>query len=58
MPYNSFVLKKSILNNEGVYICDEKFTAIFEEKTSCGGPDNLCKWRTTINVYPLPYLKK
>ena len=30
LPYNSFVLKKSILNNEEVYICDEKFAAIFE----------------------------
>jgi hypothetical protein len=58
LPYNSFALKKAILNNEDVYICDEQFATIFEEKTSCEGADSVCRWRTIINVYRLPYFKK
>lgn len=58
LPYNSYALKKAILNNEGVYLCDEKFAAIFEEKTICEGSDSDCKWKTLITVYKLPLLKR
>jgi hypothetical protein len=29
VPYNSYALKRTVLNNEGVYLCDEYFAAIF-----------------------------
>jgi hypothetical protein len=58
LPYSSFAFKKSILNNEGVYLCQEKFAAIFEERTSCENNDKSCKWKTVITVYRLPFLKK
>jgi hypothetical protein len=46
LPYNSYALKKAVLNGEGVYLCEEKFAAVFEERTACNTSSGSCKWKT------------